>query len=90
MSTVRKYFGVTDVEYMQMYNDQEGKCPICKVTLDRHSANLDHDHIYNLVRNLLCNKCNLAIGLLQDSPSIARSLADYLEKWQDIHSKEVD
>ena len=41
---------------------------------------LDHDHSTGTFRGWLCVKCNTGLGLLQDSPSILRSAATYLEK----------
>lgn len=42
---------------------------------DAHSCGL-------CVRGLLCQACNAAAGQLYDSPKAARSLAEYLERWQ--------
>lgn len=39
----------------------------------------DHDHTTGLLRGVLCGNCNRALGLLQDSPTILRALAQYLE-----------
>lgn len=42
------------------------------------SLDVDHDHATGEVRGLLCNRCNQAIGLLQDDPLIVRSALVYL------------
>lgn len=34
-----------------------------------------------LVRGLLCNSCNSAIGLMMDDPRIMRAAADYVERF---------
>jgi hypothetical protein len=88
VSKVRKYFGITEEEYRQMYNEQGGLCSICGVTLDQHTADVDHCHAYNLVRGLLCRRCNLAIGMFQDDVKLMRRAADYVEMWEDIHIDE--
>lgn len=50
---------------------------------------VDHDHgccpgdthsCGRCVRGLICGGCNSAAGLLRDSPSLARGLADYLDR----------
>jgi hypothetical protein len=88
MSKVRKQFDVGETEYIQMYEEQGGECAICGVLLDRHGADVDHCHIYNLVRGLLCRRCNLGIGLFKDDVKALRKAADYVEKWGEIHSEE--
>jgi len=90
MSKVRNHFGVGIEEYTQMYEEQNCQCAICGITIDTHTADVDHCHIYNLVRGLLCRKCNLALGLFNDDPKCLRRAAEYLEKWQDIHEQEKD
>ena len=43
---------------------------------------VDHNHITNEIRDLLCGRCNLAAGIVQDSSKKAKQLAIYLEKWK--------
>lgn len=84
-----KKYGLSVDDYMQMFNSQAGKCAICK-QLERHRSQLgrvkwlsvDHNHITNKVRRLLCASCNQAIGLLQEDPDRAKALAIYLESFQ--------
>lgn len=40
---------------------------------------VDHCHDSMRVRGLLCHGCNSAIGLLRNSPALARAAADYLD-----------
>ena len=40
---------------------------------------LDHDHVTGEFRGWLCAKCNSALGLMQDSPTILRKAIEYLE-----------
>jgi hypothetical protein len=39
---------------------------------------VDHDHMTDRVRQLLCNNCNTAVGLLRDNPVTATELVVYL------------
>ena len=47
---------------------------------------VDHDHACcggdkscgECVRGLLCNKCNVALGLVNDDPAVLQGLVDYL------------
>jgi hypothetical protein len=58
-------------------------CPGCGVGLVPSSAFagfcIDHDHESGLVRGILCDACNRAIGFAHDQPDILRRLALYLE-----------
>jgi hypothetical protein len=40
---------------------------------------VDHDHRTGEVRGLLCNLCNVALGVLRDDTRTARALIAYLE-----------
>jgi 5-methylcytosine-specific restriction endonuclease McrA len=55
---------------------REGDCPICGRT---GPLVLDHDHLTRLARGWLCGRCNVGIGMLNDSPSHLRAAAAYLE-----------
>jgi len=73
-----KKYGITESEYNQMFSDQMGLCRICqKPEVDIRLA-VDHDHETGKVRGLLCKRCNMAIGLLDDDPQIVTSAALYL------------
>ena len=72
---VEKY-GLTAEEYQVLWNTQAGRCAIC----DRHEDELtkrlavDHCHNTGTVRGLLCDLCNLGIGLSwNDSPELLLS-----------------
>lgn len=51
------------------------ECVICGV---QAALVVDHDHVTGKVRGLLCNKCNMAIGLLQDDPMLLEFAKMYL------------
>lgn len=78
-----KQYGLTEIEYEQMYVTQQGKCAICH---QAESSNLgflavDHDHTTNKNRALLCRKCNAGIGHLNDDPALVQRAADYLRSF---------
>ncbi len=63
---------------------QADRCASCG---DEHPGHIDHDHETDLVRALLCERCNLALGLLRDDPSLIRAAADYVELHEIRHAE---
>ena len=58
-------------------------CGICKVSLtsDRGPTGrcVDHDHKTGKVRGVLCNNCNRALGLMEDSETRLKAAIEYLK-----------
>ena len=80
----RYSYGISLKEYEEMSKKQEEKCAICNIhsKYTRHSKLVvDHDHDTGEVRSLLCDKCNQAIGLLQDNSEFCSSAAAYLKEY---------
>lgn len=77
-------YGITLEEYQTILDSQGGLCRICGCSSDSPrvlgSFAVDHDHTTGAIRGLLCNQCNRAIGMLDDSPTLLRKAAGYLEK----------
>lgn len=73
---IRKY-GLSPEQYAEMVAKQGGACSICLVTPDR-DLDIDHCHITNTVRGLLCNRCNKVLGQLKDDIMLLRRMIDYI------------
>ena len=69
-------YGITQEQFDGMVLAQNGRCAICKKAPKVFS--IDHCHSNGQVRGLLCNKCNVAIGLLNDDTEVIASAARYL------------
>lgn len=75
-----EYF--TFVDFDRLYQQQQGRCKICR----KHQSELknalcvDHDHKTNLVRGLLCRACNNGIGLFKDQSDLCTRAAHYLKQ----------
>lgn len=55
------------------------KCQICDRRFKTFSEiKVDHDHVTNKARGLLCNHCNLGLGHFRDNPVALRAAASYL------------
>jgi len=81
---LRSHYGIDIATYDQMFVRQGGRCAICgsQDTGKRRCFHIDHDHETGEVRALLCNKCNPAIGLMDDDPERLEAAARYLRAFQ--------
>jgi len=62
-----------------------GRCQICgKKIPDFRNRHIDHDHVSQAYRGVLCNKCNSGVGFLQDNPVIAERMIAYLHRSDSI------
>lgn len=77
-SALKAKFGITIDEYDAMFKAQRGRCAICGEKYGK-TLHVDHCHRTNVVRGLLCQKCNMAIGLLQDSAKLLNRAISYLK-----------
>lgn len=84
--------GTTIDEYFRVYKEQGGKCKLCprEGTLqcvggeeNRYKALvIDHCHSSGKFRGLLCYRCNLALGQLEDDISVLENAIVYLKENQ--------
>ena len=80
-------YGLTLDSYHALAEKQNFLCAVCgespkprkKKSAEFDDFVIDHDHTTGELRGLLCNTCNIGIGMLQDSPTVALSAAVYLE-----------
>jgi len=62
--------------------EQDGKCKICGIPEDqapRKMLHLDHDHVTDRPRALLCHHCNVGIGHFKESAGLLHAAIRYLE-----------
>jgi hypothetical protein len=77
---LKKLYGITLEEFNEMLLLQDGVCKVCKnLQLGKGDFHVDHDHKTGKIRGLLCHKCNVALGMVQDSIEILQSLISYLK-----------
>jgi len=69
--------------FEQMFVSQNGSCAICLDEFQtRKDICVDHDHSSGQVRQLLCQKCNSAIGYLKEDVFILYRAIEYLNRWK--------
>lgn len=69
-------YGFSSIEYDALYIEQKGLCAICRKP-ERIITNagklkalsIDHCHVSNEVRGLLCDRCNRGLGFFGDDPA---------------------
>ena len=87
----RKYnlpakYGITTAQFAEKLLSQGGACACCGMAFNMQGRAsekpcVDHNHTTEEVRDLLCGRCNLAAGNVNDSSLRAEQLAAYLKKW---------
>ena len=65
---LRKTYGLSTEEYNKIFEKQNGKCAICNKHQSELSRplNVDHCHNTNKIRDLLCDRCNLTVGYVEN------------------------
>lgn len=82
----RKY-KISPEQYQQMLTEQNGVCAICRGPETRFDSRLgiltrlavDHCHATGKVRGLLCSRCNVTIGRINESIDLLRAMEVYMQ-----------
>lgn len=81
---LRSKYGLNQVKLDKLIADQKGKCAICETPFLKspksRTPHVDHCHDSGLIRGILCQSCNFAVGHLYDNIEIAIRLVKYLAK----------
>jgi len=83
---LKQTYGITLESYQIMLLAQNNVCAICErpeETIWRGQQTMlavDHDHNTGAVRGLLCQKCNRALGLLEENRRSIDRLGAYIDK----------
>lgn len=73
-------YGLKPGQYETLLAAQGGGCAICGRTDPggRGLFHVDHDHANNCVRGLLCQRCNMGLGLFNDNSTVLANAIRYL------------
>jgi hypothetical protein len=87
---LQRKFGITLTHYEEILERQGGGCAACGKTesVNGRFLAVDHDHACcptdetcgGCIRGLLCNPCNLLLGLAQDDSARLIALASYINR----------
>lgn len=79
--SLRLKFGLSEEAYDAMVSAQGGLCAICgKLETSKFRGvtrrlAVDHNHVTGALRKLLCSRCNLNLGILEDVEFREKALA---------------
>jgi len=77
---LKSRYGITVAEYNEMLLSQGGRCKICEQECSSGTLSVDHDHVTDEIRGLLCRKCNAGLGNLGDTLALLERAVLYLKK----------
>jgi hypothetical protein len=84
---LKQAYGIDLEQYDKMLKAQACKCAVCgkeHVEEEKKRLVVDHCHDSEQIRELLCNNCNTALGLLKEDIQVIDKLKDYIIKHQTI------
>jgi hypothetical protein len=74
-------YGLTEDAFFEMLRSQDGRCAICRIELQAGKfMHIDHDHVTQKVRGILCHKCNKGLGHFQDDVAVMQAAIEYLRR----------
>jgi hypothetical protein len=97
---LRQLYGLELQELYALQAAQQDRCAICgeletnarvKSTTPTGAKVLavDHDHVTGVIRALLCYRCNVSIGRVNENPELLRKMLDYLGRHKATQENQV-
>ncbi len=83
---LKKHYGLTLETYEDLLKSHDYKCAVClspgpeSIFQGSQGLCVDHCHKTGRVRGILCAKCNIALGQLEDDPDKILRLYQYLNR----------
>lgn len=75
----RHLFGLTPEDVKALIAAQDGCCAICRTPLPFEKFCVDHCHTTGKIRGMLCNGCNVGLGMFRDRPELLSKAISYLK-----------
>ena len=73
---VKREYGISRERLCEMKNERNSVCDCCKT---KTKLVIDHCHKSGTVRGMLCDKCNMALGLVGDSVETLKRMINYVK-----------
>ena len=78
---IKKIYNLSKDEFYKKLEKQNNVCPICMKKLTLKNSHIDHNHKTGVIRDILCNKCNQAIGMIDEDVTRLIRINTYIEKY---------
>ena len=81
---LKKAYNITLEDFDNLLKLQKNSCAICLniFTKGTKFIHVDHCHITNKIRGLLCSHCNVGIGNFFDNVTVMRNAINYIYKFK--------
>lgn len=77
---IKTKYNLSSDDYFNLFERQNNKCAICGIEFKTiNEGCVDHCHNTNIIRGILCNKCNLLLGMANDNIKILENAIFYLK-----------
>lgn len=80
--TLLRSWGLSVEAYDALVAAQGGGCAVCGAIKSSHRKwrlQVDHDHVTGKLRGILCNRCNTALGMVNDDCALLEKLITYVK-----------
>jgi hypothetical protein len=84
---LKKRYGLTVAAFDALLAGQGGRCAICREPIAEPKIAIDHDHVTQEVRGLLCIACNAGLGSFHDSISSLHNAIAYLHGYGEVQAR---
>ncbi len=78
LNKLKGKFKMTPEEHKNLLDSQFNRCGICGKEESSRRLSVDHCHKTNLVRGILCRRCNLGISYFDDDVNVMNQAIKYL------------
>ena len=78
---LKRSFGMTIDQFGKLWENQQGRCVICQEDFSNEQSRkacVDHNHLTGKIRGLLCWRCNLVLGHVDDAVWLLNRMKNYL------------
>ncbi len=76
-----KEYGLTYADRDGILQSQGSRCAICRIVFSENKKpQMDHCHVTNKVRGILCVSCNIGLGHLGDTTDSLKAAYEYLKR----------
>ena len=78
---LRERYGITVDDYARILAEQNGGCAVCgREPTETRPLHVDHRHDNQVVRGLLCSRCNTMVAALDVEPALLSKLTAYSKR----------